>query len=214
MTGLNIFETYDHVMFMVPPGLMTDIANAVVFRKRSLFSGIWGLTVGVQMHEIGHNLGLHHSGYDEEQYADISGQMGYATTTHHEKVSKCFNAPHSWFLNFMEDRLIQVDPFSFTSSNPWEGRLISMADYKSDLQKNDAVVIRIVNEINREKDLYFMFNKKEGFNFETQKFENKVVVTESQIAGTSWGQDGLDAGHEYRVMSWNETGYCACCSCC
>ena len=205
MTGLNIFETYDHVMFMVPPGLMTDIANAVVFRKRSLFSGIWGLTVGVQMHEIGHNLGLHHSGYDGEQYADISGQMGYATTTHHEKVSKCFNAPHSWFLNFMEDRLIQVDPFSFTSSNPWEGRLISMADYKSDLQKNDAVVIRIVNEINREKDLYFMFNKKEGFNFETQKFENKVVVTESQIAGTSWVQDGLDAGQVYHVMSWNAT---------
>ena len=61
---------------------------------------------------------------------------------------------------------------------------------------------------------YFMFNKKAGFNFETQMFENKVVVTESQIAGTSWGQDGLDAGHEYRVMSWNETGYCACCSCC
>ena len=50
-----------------------------------------------------------------------------------------------------------------------------------------------------------MFNKKAGFNFETQMFENKVVVTESQIAGTSWGQDGLDAGHEYRVMSWNET---------
>ena len=95
MTGFSIFETYDHIMFMVPPGLMTGIANAVVFGKRSFYLGIWGLTVGVQMHEIGHNLGLYHSAYDGRQYADITGQMGYATTSHHEKMSKCFNAAHT-----------------------------------------------------------------------------------------------------------------------
>ena len=205
MTGSDIFEIYDHIMFMLPPGLMVNIANSVLLGKKSLYDGKWGMSVMSQMHEIGHNLGLHHSGYDGRKYGDITGQMGYASTSNHEKMSKCFNAPQTWFLDFMEDRLKQVDPFDYSSSNPWEGRLISMSDYKSDLQENDSVVIRIVNDADRTKDLYFMYNKKEGFNYETEMFKNKVVVTESQEAAMTWVQDGLRKRQEYRIRSWNET---------
>ncbi len=65
-------------------------------------------------HEIGHNLGLHHAGTDnnndgvnEDQYNDMSCPMGYATLT-----SYIFNAPHE-------------DQMGWFDSNPSKAQVVS-----------------------------------------------------------------------------------------
>jgi len=51
----------------------------------------------MHLHEIGHNMKLHHAGqYKGEEYNDASSAMGYCCST------RCFNFIHSWQLGFAE----------------------------------------------------------------------------------------------------------------
>ena len=65
----------DHVMYCLPPNVMNGIAYAYVNSWLSVYSDKWCNYVSAQMHEIGHNLGLAHSGEGEGVYADQSGMV-------------------------------------------------------------------------------------------------------------------------------------------
>ena len=87
-----------------------------------------------------------------------------------------------------------------------------MCDYgnlnNNKIQKhNYDIILRIQNQIDRTKDLYFLYNRKEGFNNETQQFQNKVIITEMEEGSRqSWVQTSLDVGDEYKVDNWNSLG--------
>ena len=55
-------ELADHVMYCMPPGAMSGIAYAYINSWLSVYSDNWCYSVSAQMHEIGYNLGLAHSG--------------------------------------------------------------------------------------------------------------------------------------------------------
>ena len=61
------------------------------------------------MHEIGHTLGLHHSGENSNSYDDLSGQMG---VSYKGKVGgrRCFNPAKSWQLGWYSKESRRLDP--------------------------------------------------------------------------------------------------------
>jgi hypothetical protein len=65
----------DHVMYCLPKDTMNGIAYAYDNHWFSAYDDDWCNYVSVGMHEIGHNLNLHHSGESTGEYHDQSGMV-------------------------------------------------------------------------------------------------------------------------------------------
>ncbi len=68
-------ELAKHVMYCLPPGTLQGVAYAYVNSWNSVYNDDWCMMVSAQMHEIGHNLGLAHSGENGNKYDDKSGMV-------------------------------------------------------------------------------------------------------------------------------------------
>ena len=85
----------DLVMFCQPPGTNGGwIAYAYINSWESYYNNNWCTFVSAQLHEIGHNLNLAHSGVDgltgnPGAYGDVSGFMGYSSSI--DDHERCFN---------------------------------------------------------------------------------------------------------------------------
>jgi hypothetical protein len=116
------------------------------------------------MHEIGHNLGLAHSGEGSEQYADQSGMMGYSYGSDDGPVM-CFNGVKNWQLEWFTDRHVLINaPFN------WSGDLYGIADYGS-TSISDKMIVRLASSSGTE-DIYVSYNKKAGVNVGTPEGGN------------------------------------------
>jgi hypothetical protein len=73
--GTNVENLADFVMYCLPPGTMHkyDIAYAWMNGFQSVYNDEVCSHVSAQMHEVGHNLNLAHSGHGNEEYGDQSG---------------------------------------------------------------------------------------------------------------------------------------------
>ena len=65
----------DHVMLCMPRASPRTTAYAYINHWLSVYDDTWCHSVSGQMHEIGHNLGLAHSGEGNSEYADTSGMV-------------------------------------------------------------------------------------------------------------------------------------------
>ncbi|KAL7447953.1 hypothetical protein ACHAWC_000232, partial [Mediolabrus comicus] len=83
---------FDHVMLCLPPGTLGNwIGYAYVNHYLSVYNDDWCNNVSIQMHEIGHNLNLDHSG-ELDEYDDKTCMMGYSYN-YDDFPKMCFNAP-------------------------------------------------------------------------------------------------------------------------
>jgi hypothetical protein len=77
----------DRILYCVAPGTADGwIASAAVNHWRAVFNEDWCLSLSGTMHELGHTLGLLHSGEDGNTYGDQTGYMvslGRACTEKH-----------------------------------------------------------------------------------------------------------------------------------
>lgn len=190
---LGGLEQFDHFLISLPRGVLGHdgttnwVGWALIPGRKSVYNDDSVKGESVQMHEIGHNLGLFHStesktwhiGGNEthkyEEYGDRSGMMGASSNAF---PLKCFNGPKSWDLGWYSDRHVTFDPLG----TRWffGGNFVGVADYDNSDGKH--VVARITGG---NTDYYISFNRKKGINANTQEGCNMVMLHSKNKQGLS-----------------------------
>merc|ERR1712176_952408 len=127
-----------------------------------------------QMHEVGHSIGLHHSGEYEgsdsvQEYGDQTDLMGFSYRSDDTPLM-CFNPAKNWQLGWFDDKVKELDPSNDIGIEPTSFVLNGIVDYKT-ITDNANVVLKIGN-------FYIGFNKATDFNIGVQEAGNQVTVTE------------------------------------
>lgn len=100
----SLDDTYDFILFVFPFGTRRNgccerwYGFAPIGGQRSFYNdeaGAWPSVVG---HELGHSLGLYHSGQDGNPYGDKTGLMG-ASHSGHKLSKKCFNGAKYFYVS-------------------------------------------------------------------------------------------------------------------
>lgn len=169
-------DTYDHIIYCMPPGVLKQqgdwIAYADLGGQRSVYRDKWCASLSALMHEIGHNLGLYHSGMGKGPYADITGYMGTSVLSGTGPLM-CFNGAQSWQLGFYRDRHSTIT----RSSLPWEGVLHGLSQYNL-TKSRDIIITKFVLDVGG-AGLFFSFNLATGINSGTRAFANNVTIVQS-----------------------------------
>lgn len=87
----------DFVMYCLPPDTTSSLAYAYMNSWLSIYNNVACTYYSIQMHELGHNIGLSHSGEGSCEYADTSGIMGYSYRLD-DSPKMCFNGAKNWQL--------------------------------------------------------------------------------------------------------------------
>ena len=173
----------DHTILCLPPGTSGSwIGYAYIDWDLSVFNDNWCLYPSIQMHEIGHNWNLGHSGYNGDTYGDQTGMMGYSYSSDNDPVM-CFNAPKNRQLGWYSDRTVTV-------TSGWSGRLYGLSSYSSS-SSDDAVILYIPSGTNGStRDYYVSFNGWSGINSGTQLGGDQVLV-HYRNPGTDYAESTL-----------------------
>jgi len=178
-------NSYDHVMLCLPGGAQFGgqeawIAYATLTGKLTVFNdrGGWCTSASAHMHELGHNYNLDHSGVPyvpnisevpQFQYEDKTGYMGFGSSRT-DGPKKCFNAAKSWELDWYKSKAVAVSPLT---ESLWTGKLYGIVDYGNGAA--NVVLVKIV-EPGKVPDYYMNFNRKDGFNSETEHGDTVRIV--------------------------------------
>jgi len=108
----NPGSIFDLVLFCMPPGDSDWLAYAYIGRWDSYYNDDWCQSVTSQMHEVGHNIGLDHSGEYfgkdlDQEYGDQTDAMGYSYKE--DDTAICFNPAKNWQLGWYADKQIELD---------------------------------------------------------------------------------------------------------
>lgn len=190
-TKVASLNAYDHILYCLPAGSLgasgeTDwIAYAYIDWNRAFFNdGACG-HLSTLVHELGHNMGLGHSGKDGDPYGDQSGIMGIGYDREYWPLA-CFNSAKNWQLGWYSDKALELEARS--RCGPWKGRLYGFPDYAS-VPYNGLVLIKI-------GDVFIQYNKIAAMNRDTQEKANMVAFTQStvELDSQSWSLDGRNSG--------------------
>ena len=194
----NLQSQFHHVALSVPDNNEAYAAQAYVYHWLSLYKDSYVDLVTVQMHEIGHNLGLAHSGEGTLEYGDTSGLMG-AMWKDDQEI--CFNGPKNAQLGWYSDRQVDI------VENGYRGDLYGIADYGTTTSDKKMILKLPSNGI----DYYVTFNKASGVNSSPGEGRNQVLVhtrrsglyyaQSTLVAKLSAGQSYLDGPKDIMVGS-------------
>ncbi|CAJ1954133.1 unnamed protein product [Cylindrotheca closterium] len=198
--GMTMHSIADHVMYCLPKGNYNGVGFAIMNGGLSVFNDKLCTSVSTQMHEIGHNLNLGHSGIGTEKYGDQSCMMGYSYRSS-EAPKMCFNAAKSFQLGWYDDKSKSMIP----GTGPWGDdhtfTLSNIVDYPT---TNDDVLIEIVEPASQ-KNYYVGFNVGKGFNQGTRHGKNQVLVYSKPVAAgiDSLRVADLSSGDSFTISDFN-----------
>mmetsp|Transcript_38211 Transcript_38211/g.68890 ORF Transcript_38211/g.68890 Transcript_38211/m.68890 type:complete len:576 (+) Transcript_38211:87-1814(+) len=172
--GIAARDLADHVMYCLPPGTMSGIAYAYINSWNSVFDDDWCRYVSVQMHEIGHNINLAHSG-EGQTYDDQTGFMGYSYSQDDQKM--CFNNAKSWQLGWFPDAAATIGV-----GQSYNGPLKGQVNYIVGDPSQDRVLVKIVSG---SEAVYVGFNHQTKHNINTAEGGNRVTVQSYNGSGYS-----------------------------
>jgi len=165
----------DHVMVCLPDASLGFNPYAYINHWLSVYPHGACPNSGIQIHEIGHNLGLGHSGEGSNAYGDRSGFMGFAG----QKM--CYNGPKNWQLGWFADRHMTVT----AGSDSFSGRLYGTTQYDN-TNSADKMILRLHDPACTTCDVYISFNHDADYNSGTAEGQNKVQVhTKAGTPGSS-----------------------------
>ena len=191
----------DHLMIVLPKGAGDFYARAYVFGWLTVYNDEYALYPSISMHEIGHNMGLDHSGTGNDAYGDYTGVLGYGNMIDDDK--KCFNAVKSWDFGWYADGHKLINPFKDT----FEGRIVGIANF--DERDGMPVLIKIVGHDDG-NDRYIAFNRKYGMNLGSTENADQVIVTlkksSKRIDLPSYKEVALSSGGRYSINNFGGSG--------
>ena len=174
--GEDLSLTFDIVLFILPPSATLDGrqfgAAAFLRHWATFYSDTVSNYVSFVMHELGHNMGLYHSSSDSLEYGDSSCSMGNTPATIGGPTT-CFNGQKNWFLNWFEDRRVEVD-----GTSAWTGKLAAFTDYNETRKGEHVVLMKVGNN-------YLQYNKADKFNAGNRGSQNLITITSTQDNGNS-----------------------------
>jgi len=178
---------FDLVMFCMPPGMGNWMAYAYLGRWDSYFNNDYCQSVTQQMHEVGHSLGLHHSGEyhgsdDNQEYGDQTDLMGYSYRDD-DTPAQCFNPAKSYQLGWYTDKTIDLDPSTDLSLEVKSFILNGVVDY-ADMTVDSYVVAKIY-------DYYIGFNRATSFNEGVMEAVDMVTIVEKLGSADSQAKSKL-----------------------
>jgi hypothetical protein len=173
----SISNTY--FMYCMPPGIgWTGIAYAYVNSWLSVYNDKWCGYVSAQVHEIGHNINLAHSGEGSLTYGDQTGFMGYSYGLDDQQM--CYNAANMYQLGWLD----VVNEYTSRPSGSFT--LVGHTNFGGGLQ---AIRLRGTPS---GQDTYVWFNHKTGINVDTREGANQVIVN-TRPAGVGYARSLLAA---------------------
>lgn len=193
---------FDLVMFCFPPGTKNFMAFAYGNNKYSFYNDKWCGFVSAQMHEIGHNLGLGHSGQLQQlEYDDKVGLMGNAGGR--DDVHMCYNAQKSYQLGWYEDKTASVNPLDGDTTR--NVVLNGISDYN---RNNNALVALRLEQTSMDQDFYIGYNRATGINNGTLEDHNMITIIRKDSGspyelGHSTKYKSLSVGDTYTIVNFN-----------
>jgi len=190
------------VMFCFPPG-RNFVAFAYPNSKYSFYNNQWCGYVSAQMHEVGHNLGLGHSGeVGGGDYGDLTGMMGGAVGT--DDIQRCYNPQKNFQLGWYDDKTTTINPLDGTTSYR-EFTLNGISDYN---RNNNALIALRLSQVSMLQDYYVGFNRAEGINKGTSEDRNMVTIVQKEKGGPrEYGQSikvaSLNPGDRHIIENFN-----------
>uniref|UniRef100_A0A7S4QF87 Peptidase M11 gametolysin domain-containing protein n=1 Tax=Ditylum brightwellii TaxID=49249 RepID=A0A7S4QF87_9STRA len=170
----------DYVMQCHPPGSFGGIAYAYINYWLSIYNDNWCRYTSTQLHEVGHNLGLAHSGEGTAQYADQSGFMGYSYSQFNQQM--CFNNAKNWQLGWFSGEVASIG-----LNDNFIGNLKGQVNYGNG-DTTSKVVVK-VDDPNSQEAFYVGFNHGISHNINTAEGKNQVTV--QTYTGSGYSQSTL-----------------------
>ncbi len=201
----DLASQFDLLLFSIPPGTGDWLAYAYVDRFDSYYNDKWSSSVSAQVHEVGHSIGLAHSGEASDSYGDQSGMMGFSYDAD-DAPKMCFNPAKSYQLGWYAEQQKFLNPLTdvlgqkSANRNAREYILNGVDDFQfgRERSKEKLVVLRLKQQQSRE-DFYLGFNRKTGMNSGTVENANEVIIVKKTGGPIEYGQS-------WKISTLSETG--------
>jgi len=189
------------IMFCIPPTSDASFsATGWVNGKITIYSHDQCGRVSAQMHEVGHNINLHHSGEGANEYADQTGVMGFSYADDDQRI--CYNAAKNWQLGWYNDQTLTNNPRNHPAMQTFF--LNGISDYTAN--PNALVVLRL-EQLSLGSDYYIGYNRKSGINADTREDGDMVTVVRKDsgpdLLGLSWKIGSLYPGMSLEIPNFN-----------
>lgn len=196
-----------YTMFVCPDVANFGDAAALGERPGSLtwYLSRYASAADVQVHEIGHNLGFHHSGINltDCTYCDGTCHMSNEGGFRDDSRKFCFNAAKFHQINWFPEFYTTVAP---TSEN-FEGDLVGINDVVTNKANSGSQELVVKIHGSGQDDLFMMFNRKKGINSEVPEHGDQVViVSQRSSSAISVRIATLSAGQIHTIQNWANSG--------
>ena len=157
-----------------------------------------------QVHEIGHNFGMKHSGKETtngfEEYADATGYMSNRMSWSKDGDKMCFNAAKMWYFDWYSANHQELTPSANTASVD----LLALDDLRTEKYRGwEKKSILRLSAGAGQGDLFIIFNRRKGMNEEVRGDADKVVIIEQKgrTAVSRW-KGAIENGATYCQANW------------